>query len=761
MRDTHSIHKNWFFCQGLQKTNQMPEQCQRIEIPHNAVDVPFNYFNEQDLHQDFTYYYPLACHENDLVKQQIMRFEGVMCNAHVYVNGVLVQQYSDGFTPFDVHLTPHLHVGENLIVVTLSGVENPNIPPFGGMIDFLCFPGIYRDVSVTSFDAVRIENIKVETCNVLTQPSVNLKVMLQELAPYTGPLNLTFTLVDPDGESIATEQWSVATVTSEALELNVFSLDKVQLWDLDSPKRYQVEVTLSGMNINDCYRTLFGFREAEFTVEGFYLNGSRRQLIGINRHQSYPHVGYAMGKRAQQLDADIIKYELGFNLARTSHYPQSPYFLDRCDEIGLLVFEEIAGWQHIGDKAWQQKSIENVAAMVKRDWNHPSVILWGVRINESPDDHDFYTQTNAMAKRLDSTRQTGGVRCIQNSEYLEDVYTMNDFILTDSQLNPAAAVNLRSPQNVTGLDNPVPYLVTEYAGHMYPTKRHDCEVWQNEHVMRHLKVLDASFANPNISGAIAWCLFDYNTHRDFGSGDKVCYHGVTDAFRVPKFAAYVYSSQQSPDNGVVIKPVTYWTRGERPEAKALPLVILTNCDYVDVQVGSGESRRFYPDRGRFAHLPHPPIVIDQMNQGDLPLGDWGYTWSDLKLSGYVNGEKVMETELSASPVPTQLEVTVQTTELNAHCGDTTRVVLKALDQKGHLMPYFQDVVRVEVSDNLRLIGPGALSMEGGVASFWVRAYQGGQGSIQIQSQVFALENIELMVKECLVEKKDNKEVQHG
>ena len=89
---------------------------------------------------------------------------------------------------------------------------------------------------------------------------------------------------------------------------------------------------------------------------------------------------------------------------------------------------------------------------------------------------------------------------------------MNDFILTDSQLNPAAAVNLRSPQNVTGLDNPVPYLVTEYAGHMYPTKRHDCEVWQNEHVMRHLKVLDASFANPNISGAIAWCLFDYNTH---------------------------------------------------------------------------------------------------------------------------------------------------------------------------------------------------------------------------------------------------------
>ena len=154
----------------------------------------------------------------------------------------------------------------------------------------------------------------------------------------------------------------------------------------------------------------FGFRSAEFTKNGFILNGNPLKIRGLNRHQSFPYVGYALGKSAQYKDAEILKYDLRINLVRTSHYPQSKHFLNRCDEIGLLVFEEIAGWQHIGDKEWQNKSIENVQNMIERDWNHPSIILWGVRINESPDNHEFYLKTNQVAHQLDSTRQTGGVR---------------------------------------------------------------------------------------------------------------------------------------------------------------------------------------------------------------------------------------------------------------------------------------------------------------------------------------------------------------
>ena len=110
---------------------------------------------------------------------------------------------------------------------------------------------------------------------------------------------------------------------------------------------------------------------------------------------------------------------------RTSHYPQSPWFLDHCDRIGSGLRGD-PGWQHIGDAAWKAKAVENVRRMIRRDWNHPSIIIWGVRIDESLDDHDFYIETNRVAHELDSTRQTGGVRYLAESELLEDVYTMND-----------------------------------------------------------------------------------------------------------------------------------------------------------------------------------------------------------------------------------------------------------------------------------------------------------------------------------------------
>ena len=103
----------------------------------------------------------------------------------------------------------------------------------------------------------------------------------------------------------------------------------------------------------DQYDTRIGFREARFTPEGFHLNGKHLKLRGLNRHQTFPFVGQAMPARVQRRDAWILKKELKCNIVRTSHYPQSPHFLDACDELGLLVFEEIPGWQHIGDQGWK------------------------------------------------------------------------------------------------------------------------------------------------------------------------------------------------------------------------------------------------------------------------------------------------------------------------------------------------------------------------------------------------------------------------
>ncbi len=130
---------------------------------------------------------------------------------------------------------------------------------------------------------------------------------------------------------------------------------------------------------------------------------------------------------------------------RTSHYPQSRHFIDRCDELGLLVFTEIPGWQHIGGNGWKDIAVQNTREMVLQYRNHPSVILWGVRINESPDDDAFYRRTNAAAHELDPTRQTGGVRCYKKGSLLEDVYTYNDFFHDGTNAGDQKNAELMAP----------------------------------------------------------------------------------------------------------------------------------------------------------------------------------------------------------------------------------------------------------------------------------------------------------------------------
>ena len=168
------------------------------------------------------------------------------------------------------------------------------------------------------------------------------------------------------------------------------------LWDTEHPHLYLLKTQLwQGEQLLDEAEVTFGIRDAVFKKDGFYLNGKKLRIRGLNRHQSYPYVGYAMPESMQKLDADLLKKELGLNAVRTSHYPQSHYFLERCDELGLLVFTEFPGWQHIGDDTWKAQAVVNAEDMIRQYRNHPSIILWGVRINESPDDCLLYTSDAA------------------------------------------------------------------------------------------------------------------------------------------------------------------------------------------------------------------------------------------------------------------------------------------------------------------------------------------------------------------------------
>ncbi|OHV20107.1 glycoside hydrolase family 2 protein [Rhizobium sp. RMa-01] len=732
MRSVVSFNEGWSFHEGFgQRLLESFDAARSVSLPHTAVELPFNYFDETSYQRAFTYQKVLRWLPEFEGREVSLVFDAAMADSVVYLNGEEIIAHKDGYTPFEARLTGKLLKGENLVTVKIDGSENPAIPPFGGRIDYLTYAGIYRDVWLKVTDPVSIRNLKIETTDVLApEKSAAIRVDIANPEGRSFSATVTATLKQADGAVIAT----AATETiGDRTRLSFGGLTGITLWDIADPTLYEVTVELRTEHGSDRVSTRFGFRTAEFTPEGFLLNGRPLKLRGLNRHQSFPYVGYAAGRSAQERDADIMKSVLKCNIVRTSHYPQSKWFLDRCDAIGLLVFEEIPGWQHIGDADWQKESIENVRRMIERDWNHPSIIIWGVRINESQDSHDFYVETNRLARELDSTRQTGGVRYITESELLEDVYTMNDFILGNEELPGANRPRtvLRGQQENTGLSRKVPYLITEFNGHMHPTKIYDQEQRQAEHVRRHLEVLNAAYGDPDISGAIGWCMFDYNTHKDFGSGDRICYHGVMDMFREPKFAAYAYISQCDPSEEIVMKPATFWARGERNIGGVLPLIILTNCDEVELQYGE-LSKRIGPDRENYPHLPHPPVVLDHRHFTADELGTWGLEWIDGTLTGYIAGEPVASLTFAADPLPTTLEIVADSSTLKARERDSTRVIIRALDQCGQRLPFMNDSISLKVHGPAKIVGPANVPLQGGTAGFWLEA-TGLVGEITVEA----------------------------
>lgn len=736
MRLVIPINRDWYFKSDYNEKDicgKISGEYQKVTLPHTNVEIPYNYFDDKIFCFVSCYKRVLRVEKEWKGKRIFLDFEGVMNYAQVFVNGVLAGEHKGGYTAFSVEITAFVNFNDvNDITVVVDSTERADTPPFGGQIDYLTYGGIYREAWLRLTDKEYIKDAFVHTKAVLDDKKTVIVDATLDGIEDVKDYEICVILAD-DHKDIYTCKKQLNH--KNEVQIRMDDLKHINLWSIDSPKLYRVNCILyKNGNEIDCWGTRIGFRHCEFKENGFFLNGEKIKIVGLNRHQSYPYVGYAMPASVQQKDADILKEQLGLNLVRTSHYPQSHHFLDRCDEIGLLVFEEIPGWQYIGDENWQKQVLSDVEQMIVRDRNHPSIVLWGVRINESKDHHDLYTKTNQLARMLDPTRATGGVRCLPNSELIEDVYTMNDFIHDNGYGEYLASViknyktydhlqnqdgkitALRDPQMVTGLEYHVPYLVTEYGGHTYPTKRFDQEERAVELALRHTRIQNASCINPGIAGAIGWCAFDYNTHADFGSGDKICYHGVMDMYRIPKFASYVYSSQISPNKRIVMEPATYWSRGERNIGGVIPLVIFTNCDAVKMLYGSNEVGIFRPDYETYPGLTHPPVVIDEM------LDTWGEYWEDAAFIGYLDGKEVIRKNYSRNPEPDHLQIIPDDNKLvKGAAWDAVRIVVKAVDKQGNIMPYFQEPIYIQTEGAGNLIGPSLLTLVGGQTAFWVRS----------------------------------------
>ena len=807
---THRFYLNddWLFTEQFEDSLTAPEYpentLQPVRLPHTCKETPFHYFDESLYQMVSGYRRHLQVPADWQGKLILLTFEGAAHDSTVFCNGKKVGEHHCGYTAFNVDLTNNVLYGQdNLLCIRLDSRENLNVPPFGYVIDYMTYGGIYRDVRLEVKEKVSLSDIFVHTAIDFRSSPVTAQIT-SEITLTESNENITIRqYYMPKNTAGAQESWnllceqtiSADTACDKKIALTAAITDPL-LWDTEEANLYILKTQLYQDNtLLDETKTTFGIREAVFKKDGFYLNGRKVRIRGLNRHQSYPYVGYAMPESMQKLDADLLKKELGLNAVRTSHYPQSHYFLERCDELGLLVFTEFPGWQHIGDDSWKAQAVANAEDMIRQYRNHPSIILWGIRINESPDDDAFYEKTNAVAHKLDPTRPTGGVRAMKKSHLLEDVYTYNDF-LHDGEM-PGC-----DPKKKVTSDMEKPYLISEYNGHMYPTKAFDNEERRSEHAIRHANVLDAVAGQSDIAGSFGWCMFDYNTHKDFGSGDRICYHGVMDMFRNPKLAASIYACEQ--EQTPVLEITSSMDIGEHPGCNRGNIYILSNADSVKMYKNDRFIKEYLPGMSPYKHLKHGPILIDDfigdsfaqnerfrpkhakeitdaMNlvaRGSLNhipkrlyltalkllliyhidftevtrlytkyIGDWGGTATVYRFDAIKDGKVVKS--VTKEPVrEIRLEAEADHTILTEHHSyDVALVRILAVDDHGNVLPFYQEPVRLIAEGDISIIGPDTIALQGGMGGTYVKSLgRSGQGTLLLQSQTAGEVRIPFQIK---------------
>ena len=403
-----------------------------------------------------------------------------------------------------------------------------------------------------------------------------------------------------------------------------------------------------------------------------------------------------------------------------------------------------------------------------------------MRINESVDDDEFYSRANALAHELDPSRATSGVRYLEKSHLLEDVYAYNDF--SHNGLTPGA----KRKKDVTP-DMGKALLISEHNGHMFPTKSFDPWEKRQEQALRHARVLSAAQGGGEHAGCFGWCMFDYATHKDFGSGDRVCYHGVMDSFRNPKLAAAVYASQG--EETPVLALGCPMDIGDYPAGQLGKVYAFTNADEVRLYKNDVFVAGF--QKGELEGLNHNPILIDDtigallktqegfpeqkaellrrclvsagkhglanMPAGDKArmlwcmlryhmsmqegvelygkyVGNWGGEATRWRFDAVKDG-KVVASQTKAPGKQLRIEARASHTSLTEGASyDMAAVRIRLLDEWGNVASYAQLPLHFALSGPIQLAGPERAAAEGGMGGCYIKTTgESGRGTLTISA----------------------------
>lgn len=703
---------------------------EQVSLPHTAFVE--DYVIRQPWQGICYYKRRLSLSPAQAAGQVWIEFEGAMQLADIWINGRHAAQHAGGFTTFVVDGTGLLRAGDNELVVRLDNRDNPLIPPGKplGALDFCYHSGLYRDVNLICKGHVHLTHplLAGEVAGggiFVTYPAVSkeraevkVKAEVANASPDSRTLKVRHTLFEWTarkgcGKAVARGEIPLYLAAGQkGTPVQTLAVSAPRLWSPSSPHLYVLRTeVIEGHKVLDTEDTRIGIRRFEMTREGCYVNGERVYLEGTNRHQEYPYVGNAISDRAQWRDAWQMRCA-GFNTVRLGHYPQDPAMLDACDELGLLAIEPIPGWQFYNkDSLFIGLTYESIRELIRRDRNHPSILLWETTLNEAwpPTEWKDGAVSVAHAEMPDGQCFTSG-----------DSYGYSGF---DVCYNDWRDADFSRPNNSTKPGFIREYYDYEFGGHYSTSRvtRGDGERALRQNLWNAQWSLNSNRTRSNATmGGAIWSMYDYNR----GCCDNICYSGVADLFRLPKYSLHFYRSQLLPGSftpdGPARPEVFLASRWDASSTDTV--VVLGNVAEVALKVNGREVARQKPDSG--PDTPYTPRP-DGGNCSSLsapPFTFTGVTFVPgcIEAVGYdKSGHRVARAKVYTPAAPHRLKLGYFEGGLPAGRNDLLIVYATLLDERGVPCHTNGEEVRLRVVAGGEVAGPDCVLTEAGIASFLV------------------------------------------
>ena len=730
------FNSNWEFVKDIDTTlsvdllsRKSVVEWQAVSLPHTANIEPVEKVEQQ--WQGVSFYRKFfSVSAGDKGKHLAILFEAAMQEADVFLNGKHIYKHLGGYLPFYIDISDSVKFGaENSLVVRLDNRDNSLIPPGKPLkdLDFNYYSGIYRNAYLITKNKLHItnavaankkggggvflhyENVDKNRATLVVQTDV------QNDLNASKKVQVRLTLKDSTGKVVAkitTPETTIETKESREL-LGNLTVSDPQLWSPENPYLYQLSVeVLQAGKLVDKELVSTGIKTILFEPGAFYLNGEKLVIRGTNRHQEYPFIGYAASDNAQYRDAWKIK-DAGFNFVRSSHYPQSPAFLDACDALGLMVMDAIPGWQFVGNDSFQQNSFQDMRDMIRRDRNHASIIMWETSLNESGMKKDY------MEKAHQIVHEEIPFEPVYSAGWINDVY---DVFLPARQ-------HAKAPDYWKKHQSTRPFLIAEYGDWEYYAQNAGFnqtaykDLQAEERTSRQLRgggekrllqqALNFQEAhNDNLEtpsvGDANWLMFDYNR----GYAPDIESSGIMDIMRLPKFSFYFYKSLINPVVGsknVFNQPVlfiaNYWTANSDTAIK-----IYSNCDAVELFINGKSVGKQKPDTGKFAsNLKHPPFTFK------VPA----FVPGTLTAKGYINNKEVAQHKRKTPDVAKRIQLRIDESgrKLKAGVNDVVFVYADIVDESGTVVYDATDVVELAVKGDASIVGLKTAKAEAGTAAF--------------------------------------------